>query len=30
MNGGLWNQSIGGSPNGHPSMRQQVFDPSTW
>jgi hypothetical protein len=30
MNGGLWNQSSGGSPNGHPSMRQQVFDPSTW
>jgi hypothetical protein len=30
MNGSVWTQSIGGSPNGHPSIRNQAFDPSTW
>jgi hypothetical protein len=30
MNGSIWTQSIGGNPNGHPSMRNQAFDPSTW
>jgi hypothetical protein len=30
MNGCIWTQSIGGSPNGQPLMRHQAFDPSTW
>ncbi|CAN6201228.1 unnamed protein product [Urochloa humidicola] len=30
MNGAFWTQSFGGSPDGHPSMRHQAFDPSIW